>query len=491
MKFLSQPIQTNQLINRRKFLLNTTMGLGTAALSTLLNPVHTFGNPLKTGNQNGQGSLLGLPHFAPKAKRIIFLFQAGGPSQMDLFDYKPLLNQRQGEEIPNSIRKGQRVSGMTGAQGKYPLVGSLFSFKQYGESGTWVSNLMPHTAKIVDDLCFVHSMHTNAINHDPGITFLQTGSEQGGRPSFGSWISYGLGNSNENLPGFVVLLSRGNRIQTTLKSTLWSNGFLPSHHQGVQFRSGKDPVLYLNNPEGIAPQDRRRAIDFINKMNQLEQQSSKDQEIDAKIAQYEMAFRMQASVPEVMDISKEPSHILEMYGPEVHIPGSYAANCLLARRLAEQDVKFIQLYHMGWDHHFDLPSRLRDSARQTDQPSAALIQDLKQRGLLEDTLVIWGGEFGRTAFSQGTITVNNYGRDHHPRCFSIWMAGGGIQAGLNYGQTDDFGYNIISNPVHVHDLHATLLHLMGIDHERLTFKHQGRYYRLTDVHGQVVKDIFA
>jgi len=486
----SKVLEHFQQINRRNFLLKATMGLGSAALGSLLNPVNGL-------SQNPQGAsaadwrLPDLPHFAPKAKRIIFLFQAGGPSQMDLFDYKPLLNKMNGQDIPASVRGAQRVSGMTSSQGKFPLAGSLFSFKQFGESGAWMSELMPHTANVVDDLCFVHTMQTNAINHDPGVTFLQTGSEQTGRPSFGSWISYGLGNGNQNLPAFVVLLSRGNRIQTTLKSTLWSNGFLPSHHQGVQFRSGKNPVLYLNNPGGIDSGDRRRALDIINELNQAEQATSGDRAIDSKIAQYEMAYRMQTSVPEVMDISKEPQSVLDMYGPDVTTPGSFAANCLLARKLAEQDVKFIQLYHMGWDHHFDLPARLRDSCQQTDQPSAALIRDLKQRGLLEDTLVIWGGEFGRTAFSQGTLTVDNYGRDHHPRCFSIWMAGGGIKPGLSYGKTDDFGYNVISDPVHVHDLHATLMYQMGIDHERLTFKHQGRYYRLTDVHGKVVKDLLS
>jgi hypothetical protein len=401
-----------------------------------------------------------------------------------------MLDKLHGQEIPDSVRKGQRVSGMTASQGSYPLTRSIFEFQQHGRSGAWVSDLLPHTSKVVDDLCFIKTIHTNAINHDPGVTFMQTGSEQTGRPCFGSWVSYGLGSDNDNLPSFVVLLSRAPFIQIALKSTLWSHGFLPSHHQGVQFRSGQDPVLYLNNPDGIDRLSRREMLDAIRGINRYEQSSGDDPEIETQIAQYEMAYRMQASVPDVTNITDEPDHVLDMYGPDVSKPGTYAANCLMARRLAERGVKFIQLYHMGWDHHFNLPPRLRACCEQTDQPSAALIMDLKQRGLLDDTLVIWGGEFGRTSFSQG-LDMDNYGRDHHPRCFTIWMAGGGVKSGLSFGETDEFGYNIIKDPVHVHDLQATALHLLGIDHELLTYRHQGRRFRLTDVHGEVVKGILA
>ncbi len=476
----------NTLQSRRDFLTKSTMGLGTAALATLGWPISA------AANTNGQFSIAnGLPHHAAKAKRVIFLFQAGGPSQMDLFDYKPVLNKRNGEEIPDSVRGNQRVSGMTASQASFPLAGSVFNFRQYGQSGAWVSDLMPRTAEIVDELCFVKTMHTNAINHDPGITFFQTGSEQVGRPCWGAWMSYGLGSENDNLPAFVVMLSRHSRVQTTLKSTLWSNGFLPSQHQGIHFRSAKDPVLYLSNPSGIDQSGRRDALDFIKQMSELEQLRSLDPTIEGRIAQYEMAYRMQTSVPEITDLSAEPDYIFDLYGPDARHPGTFAANCLQARRLAEKGVRFIQLYHLGWDHHNDLPERLRATSRQTDQASAALIMDLKQRGMLEDTLVIWGGEFGRSAYSQGQLTVDNYGRDHHPRCFTIWMAGGGIRPGLSYGQTDDFGYNVVKDPVHVHDLHATALHLMGIDHERLTYKHQGRRYRLTDVHGHVVNELLT
>lgn len=460
-------------LNRRIFLEKSVTGLGSIALGSMLKP---FGKS---------------PGGVPKAKRVIFLFQAGGPSQMDLFDYKPTLDKWHKLEIPNSIRGDQRVSGMTAFQTRFPIAKSLFSFDQYGQSGAWVSDLLPYTSKVVDDICFIKSMNTNAINHDPGITFLQSGSEQRGRPCIGSWVSYGLGNSNSNLPAFVVLISRSHRIQTTLPSTLWSSGFLPSHHQGVQFRSAEDAVLYLSNPKGIDRKSRRQALDFINELNLQELAQSGDSEINAKIEQYEMAYRMQTSVPDALDISKEPDHVLDLYGPDVKVAGSYASNCLKARKLAENDVRFIQLYHMGWDHHNDLPERMRDLCKQTDQATAGLIQDLKQRGLLDDTLIVWGGEFGRTAFSQGSISEFNYGRDHHPRCFTMWMAGAGVKGGFSYGETDDFGYNIMKDPVHVHDLHATILHLMGFDHEKLTYRHQGRRYRLTDVHGLVVKDILA
>ncbi len=474
---------------RRDFLKKTTMGFGSMALASLLNPLDAVSrnNLNKFDPDNG---ILGAPHFIPKAKRVIYLFQSGGPSQLETFDYKPLLKKWHGEEIPDSIRGTQRNSGMVADQSTFPLVKSIYDFKQYGESGAWVSELFPHTAGVVDDLCIVKSMYTEAINHEPAVMFVQTGSQQGGRPSIGSWLSYGLGTDNKDLPGFVVLLSKGGPAQP-LTSTAWGNGFLPSHHQGVQFRSGKDPVLFLNNPSGIHKPDRRRALDYIKKMNEHQFSLWGDPEIESKINQYEMAYKMQTSVPEAVDISGEPEYIYEMYGDDSRVPGTFAANCLLARRLAERNVKFIQLYHMGWDHHGNLPNGIRSQALSTDQACAALIKDLKQRGLLEDTLVVWGGEFGRTSFSQGRLTKNNYGRDHHPGCFTMWMAGGGVKPGMVYGETDDFSYNVVKNGVHVHDFQATLLHLLGIDHERLTFKYQGRRFRLTDVHGHVVKDLLA
>jgi len=472
--------------SRRDFLTKTTLGLGAAALSSLLQPESLFG---KSGH--ALRDRLGNPHFTPRAKRVIYLFQSGGPSQMELFDYKPLLEKMNGEELPDSVRQGQRLTGMTAGQTSFPLAGSQFKFARRGKSGAWVSELIPHTAKVVDELCIIQSMYTEAINHDPAITFFQTGSQQPGRPCIGSWTSYGLGSDNKNLPTFCVLLSSSRSSPQPLYSRLWGNGFLDSVHQGVQFRSGKDPVLYLNNPPSIDMEDRGRQLKHLKRLHELQYEDLGDPEINSRIAQYEMAYRMQSSVPETMDIAKEPDYIYEMYGPESRIPGTYAANCLLARRLAERNVKFIQLYHQGWDQHGNLPRDIQRNTKSTDQPSAALILDLKQRGLLDDTLVIWGGEFGRTNYSQGKLTKTNYGRDHHPRCFSIWMAGAGVKKGLVYGETDAFGYNIIKNPVHVHDFQATLQHLQGLDHERLTFKHQGRRYRLTDVHGKVVKDILA
>jgi hypothetical protein len=410
---------------------------------------------------------------------------------MELFDYKPLLNERFGQELPESIRAGQRLTGMTSNQNSFPLAGSVFDFAQHGQSGAWISELMPHTAKIVDELCFVKSMHTEAINHDPAITFFQSGSQLSGRPSMGSWISYGLGSENKNLPDFSVLLSKGREGDQPLYAKLWGSGFLPSLHQGVQFRSGKDPVLYLNDPEGVSKASRRRMLDALKELHEMKYEQVLDTEINSRIAQYEMAYRMQASVPETMDISKEPDYIYDMYGPDSRIPGTFAANCLLARRLAEKDVKFIQLYHQGWDQHGGLPNGIRQQCRETEQPCYALLTDLKQRGLLEDTLVVWGGEFGRTKYSQGRLTADNYGRDHHPRCFSVWMAGAGVRGGTAYGATDEFGYNVVENGVHVHDFQATLLHLLGVDHERLTHRYQGRYFRLTDVHGRVVREILS
>lgn len=429
-------------------------------------------------------------HHEPKAKRIIYLFMAGGPSQLDLFDYKPLLNQMNGQDLPDSVRKGQRLTGMSAHQAHLPLAGSIFKFARHGKSGAWVSDLLPNTANVVDDLCIVRSLFTEAINHDPAITFFQTGSQLAGRPSMGSWLSYGLGSANENLPAFVVLISK-ERTEQGLYARLWGNGFLPSVHQGVQFRSGKEPVLYLANPDGVSAEGRRKMLDRLAELHELQQEREGDPEIAARVAQYEMAYRMQTSVPDVLDVSREPAAVLELYGPEAKQPGTFAANCLLARRLAERNVRFIQLYHPGWDHHGGLPNGIRRQAKDVDRACFGLLMDLKQRGLLNDTLVVWGGEFGRTNYSQGKLTATDYGRDHHPRCFTMWLAGAGVKAGLTYGATDDFGYNIAERPVHVHDMQATLLHLLGIDHEKLTYRFQGRYYRLTDVHGQVVSDLLS
>lgn len=474
--------------NRRHFLQKLGMGIGGLAVASMFDPFSSW-----TETRGSSLSGMGLPHFAPKAKRVVYLFQSGGPSQLELFDYKPLLNKLRGDDLPDSVRMGQRLTGMTSGQESFPLVGSNFTFKQYGESRAWVSNLMPYTAKIVDDLCFIKSMHTEAINHDPAITFFQTGSQQAGRPSIGSWMSYGLGSLNHNLPTFTVLLSRGTGrpFSQPLYSRLWGNGFLSSLHQGVQFRSGKDPVLYLKDPEGMTRMERRKMLDYINELNHKQEEEFGDPEINARIAQYEMAYRMQTSVPETMNIDDEPEHIIQMYGADCTIPGTYAANCLLARRLIERDVRFVQLYHMGWDQHENLPTQIEKQAKDVDQGTAALIMDLKQRGLLEDTLVIWGGEFGRTNYSQGTLTDVNYGRDHHPKCFTMFMAGGGVKPGFTFGETDDFGYNIVKDPVHVHDLQATMMHIMGIDHTKFTFKHQGRRFRLTDVSGHVVQDLLT
>lgn len=479
---------------RRHFLSRASLGLGTAALASLLDP---FSLPAggkqgaTTGAAREAGAVPGGPHVVPRVRRVIYLFQSGGPSQLDLFDYKPLLNRVNGEELPESVRGGQRLTGMTAYQRTLPVAGSVFAFAQHGESRAWVSELMPHTAAIADELCFIKTMHTEAINHDPAITFFQTGSQQAGRPCIGSWVSYGLGSFNENLPAFIVLLSRAREGDQPLYSRLWGSGFLPSQHQGVQFRRGRDPVLYLNDPDGLDRASRRRMLDVLRAMHEEQYARVMDPEIDARVAQYEMAYRMQTSVPEAMDLSGEPDSTFDLYGPESRIPGTFAANCLLARRLAERDVRFIQLYHQGWDQHGNLPADIQIMARSTDQPSAALVLDLKRRGLLDDTLVIWGGEFGRTTYSQGKLTADNYGRDHHPRCFTIWMAGGGVKKGFSYGETDEFGYNIVRDPVHVHDFQATLLHLLGVDHEQLTFRNQGRRYRLTDVSGTVVKAVLA
>ena len=470
-------------INRRRFLSRVSLGLGSVALGSLLIP------DLFKGNME-ESVMTGLPHFAPRAKRIIYLFQNGAPSQLDLFDYKPLLQKMQGEELPASIRQGQRLTGMTADQAKFPLAGTAFKFDQYGQSRAWLSELLPYTSRVVDDLCFIKSMYTEAINHDPALTFFQTGAQQGNRPSMGSWLSYGLGSENKNLPSFCVLLSKGKGNGQGVYSKLWSNGFLDSIYQGVQFSSGENPVLYLNDPESMSRQDRRKMIDKIAELNDVSLKEFGDPEISTKIQQYEMAYRMQTVVPEITDMSKEPEDTVKLYGPECLVPGTFAANCLLARKLSENGVRFVQLYHQGWDGHGNLPGEIRGQCKDADQASAALITDLKQRGLLDETLVIWGGEFGRTNYCQGALSRDNYGRDHHPRCFTIWMAGGGVRPGV-YGETDDFGYNITKNPVHVHDLHATVLYLMGLDHEKLTFKNQGRRYRLTDVAGKVVNGLIA
>jgi hypothetical protein len=482
-------------MNRRHFLAKGSLGLGGVALGSLLVPRLFGGSGEEVSGEGADALLRGVlrtPHIAPKAKRVIYLFQSGGPSQLELFDYKPLLRERNGEELPAEVRMGQRLTGMTSGQDSKPLAGSQFEFRQAGTEGIWISELLPYTAEIVDKLCIVKSMFTEAINHDPAITFFQTGSEQPGRPSIGSWLSYGLGSMNENLPSFCVLLSRGTGRPNgqPLYSRLWGNGFLHSLHQGVQFRSGEDPVLYLNDPPGTDRESRRRWLDRLNALNRRKLAETQDPEITSRIAQYEMAYRMQTSVPETMDISREPEWVYRMYGPDSATPGTYAANCVLARRLIEQDVRFVQLYHMGWDQHDNLPDHIRKQAKDVDQASAALVMDLEQRGLLDDTLVIWGGEFGRTNYSQGELTRTNYGRDHHPRCFTVWMAGGGVKPGV-YGETGPFGYNIVRDPVHVHDFQATLLHLLGIDHERLTYRTQGRRFRLTDVHGRVVQDLLA
>ncbi|MFN3323853.1 MAG: DUF1501 domain-containing protein [Bryobacteraceae bacterium] len=473
------------LLTRRHFFSRTSTGIGAAALASLLS------EDLRGADASAVGGLPGLPHFPPKAKRVIYLFQSGGPSQMDMFDYKPKLAEMRGDELPDSIRMGQRLTGMTATQSSFPVAPSLFKFARHGESGAWVSELLPNTAKVVDDLCFIKSMHTEAINHDPGITFFQTGAQLAGRPSIGAWLSYGLGSENKDLPAFVVLVSQGtgNLGDQPLYDRLWGSGFLPTRYQGVKFRSGSDPVLHLNNPPGMSEPGRRRFLDDLAKLNELKLQEFGDPEISTRIAQYEMAYRMQSSVPELVDLSKEPDRVFEMYGPEARKPGTFAANCLLARRLAERGVRFIQLFHRGWDQHAKLPSQIRNQCRDTDHGCAGLIQDLKERGLLEDTLVVWGGEFGRTVYCQGKLTADDYGRDHHPRCFTMWLAGAGIRPGMTLGETDDYCYNIVSDPVHVHDLHATILHTLGIDHTRLTFKFQGRHFRLTDVHGKVVKKV--
>lgn len=461
-------------LNRRAFLANGGFSLGGAALASMLGP--------RACAESG---------IAPKAKRVIYLFMHGGPSQIDLFDYKPKLRELHGQELPASVRGTQRLTGMTSGQSSLPVTASLFDFKQHGKSGAWVSELLPETGGIADELCIIRSLHTEAINHDPAVTLLQTGHQQPGRPSFGAWLSYGLGSENQNLPTFVVLLSRGSaaRPADPLYARLWGSGFLPSNHQGVALRSSGDPVLYLSNPSGLSRDARRLQLETVAALNREALGREVDPEIETRIGQYEMAFRMQSSVPDLIDLSGETEATLEAYGPQVKKKGSFAANCLLARRMAERGVRFIQLYHRGWDQHYNLPSDIRLQAGDIDRPCAALIRDLKQRGLLDETLVIWGGEFGRTTYSQGKLEATNYGRDHHGRCFTVWMAGGGVKAGTTYGETDEFSYNVAKDPVHVHDLNATVLYQLGIDHKQLTFSTQGRDYRLTDVGGEVVRGV--
>jgi hypothetical protein len=469
--------------SRRQFISRAGVGLGTAAIGSLLQAEARATSKAVPG-------LPGLPHFAPKAKRAVFLFMSGAPSQLETFDYKPELRKRFGQDLPESIRKGQRLTAMSAAQSKFPLAPSKYNFSRAGKSGTWVSELLPHTAKIVDELAIIRSMHTEAINHDPAITFISSGSQLPGRPSLGAWLSYGLGSENENLPSFVVLKSIS-KMDQPIFSRLWGSGFLPSRHQGVALRSSGDPVLYLSNPEGVDSASRRRALDALGSLNQGHFDQVGDPEIQTRIAQYEMAFRMQSSVPDLCDLSGETEATLALYGPDVKKPGTFAYNCLLTRRMMERGVRFVELFHRGWDLHDKLPTLMPAQCRDIDHATAGFITDLKQRGLLDDTLVIWGGEFGRTAYCQGQLTNDDYGRDHHPRCFTMWMAGGGIKGGVNLGQTDPFSYNIEIDPVHVHDLNATILHCLGIDHERLTYRYQGRDFRLTDVHGKVVKAILA
>ena len=478
--------------SRRHFLGASALGLGALALNDILAPRNAQAAHDAFAAQSSS-PLLSATHFPARAKRVIYLHMEGAPSQLDLYDYKPQLDARFNEELPASIRNGQRITTMTSGQSRFPVAPTKFRFDRHAnnEDGVYLSELLPHTGSVAKELCFINSMHTQAINHEPGITFFQTGSEQPGRPSFGSWMSYGLGSMNSNLPSFVVMITQGIGNMQALSARFWGSGFLPSEHQGCRLRSGRDPVLYLRDPDGVSREDRRRMLDLVGQLNEEEFAESLDPEVRARVAQHEMAYRMQMSVPELTDFSTEDAATLEMYGPDVHKPGSFAANCLLARRLAERDVRFIQLYMRGWDQHGNLPGELSAQAKAVDQAQAALVTDLKRRGLLDDTLVLWAGEFGRTVYSQGQLSRENYGRDHHPRCFSVWAAGGGIKPGVSWGKTDDFSYNIVENPVEVHDLHATLLHLLGLDHKRIVYRAQGRDYRLTDVKGEVVRGIMA
>jgi hypothetical protein len=477
------------MMTRRQAFSQAAGGIGAAALASLIEPELSA-----DASTDRTGGPLGLPHFAPKARRVIYLFQSGGPSQIDLFDYKPKLKGWHGSELPDSVRRGQRVTEMTHEQESFPCASSIFRFQQQGECGAWLSEVLPHTASIVDDVAIVRSVNTEAINHDPAITFINTGTQQLGNPSMGSWLSYGLGNESRDLPAYIVLISQGSGLLggQPLFSRLWSSGFLPSNHQGVRFRSGNDPVLYLSDPPGLDQASRRAMLDGLAELNRIKAESYGDPEIRTRIAQYEMAFRMQASVPKLMDLSHEPKSVFDRYGPNSRTPGTYAANCLLARRLAERGVRFIQLFHRGWDQHGNLPNQIRGQCADVDQASAALIKDLKTRGMLDETLVVWGGEFGRTVYAQGKLTKDSYGRDHHGRCYTIWMAGGGVKGGVQHGQTDDYCYNVVEDAVHIRDLNATILHCLGIDHEKMTFRFQGLDHRLTGVESaKVVKQILA
>ncbi|MBT7213753.1 MAG: DUF1501 domain-containing protein [Verrucomicrobia bacterium] len=479
------------LETRRQFLLRTGNGIGAAALSTMLNP-SLIGSAMGEGMQQ-YGGLPSIPHFPGKAKRVIYMFMAGGPSHIDLFDYKPIQRKLHGTELPDSVRQDQRLTGMSSGQKSFPCVAPMFEFGQYGEHQTWVNkDLLPHTAGVVDKITIMKSLHTEAVNHDPAITFINTGAQQQGKPSMGAWLSYGMGSVNENMPGYVVMISRGRGQLQALYDRLWGSGFLPAKHQGVKLRSAGEPVLYLKNPKGFDREARRGQLDSLEQLNELNYDKFADPEIQARISQYELAFRMQSEVPGLMDIEGEPDHVKELYGPQTDKPGSFARNCLLARRMAEKGVRYIQLFHRGWDQHGALPSKIRQQCEDIDQPAAALIKDLDQRGMLEDTLVVFGGEFGRTIYSQGKLTKDNHGRDHHGRCFSMWMAGAGVKRGFEYGKTDDHSYNIVETPVHIRDMNATILHQLGIDHNKLTFKYQGLDQRLTGVEeAHVVKDILA
>ncbi len=478
--------------SRRYFLDRMATGLGSLGLASLLNE-SLFGADPNAQPRNAIGGLTSLPHYRPKAQRVIYLFQSGGPAQMDLYDYKPELKDKRGQEVPRSVYPDERKTTMTSAQASFPVAPSAFRFKQCGESGTRLSEVLPHLGEMADDLCVVRSVYTEAINHDPAATLMQTGSIIPGRPSIGSWLGYGLGSVNHDLPAFVAMTSRGTGKPggQPLYDRLWGSGFLPSRYQGVKFRNQGDPVLDISNPQGVSQDTRRRMLDRLARLNQLKLAEIGDPEIETRIAQYELAYRMQMSIPDLLDLSDEPQHVLDMYGKDVTRPGTYAFNCLIARRLAERGVRFVQTFHQGWDHHGNLPKAMRGQCRDVDQPSAALIRDLKQRGMFDDTIVVWGGEFGRTIYSQGPLRPGNYGRDHHPSCLSVWLAGGGIRGGMTYGKTDDYSVNVAEHGVHVHDLHATILHLLGIDHERMTYKFQGRDFRLTDVHGKVVAPIVA
>ena len=476
---------------RRQFFGKSALGLGTAALSTLMGPSISesiAGEPSK--------SILKSPHNPPKAKRAIYLFMSGAPSQLDLFDYKPEMVDWFDKELPESVRQGQRLTTMTSGQSRFPIAPSVYKFKKYdnGTDGAWVSELLPYHSTMVSDLAIINTVHTEAINHDPAITYICTGDQLPGKPSLGSWLSYGLGSDNEDLPAFVVMNATwtGRKSAQALYNRLWGSGFLPSQHQGVLLRSSGDPVLFLSNPDGVKPQTRKEMLTALNQLNRKNYQEVGDPEIHARISQYEMAFRMQTSVPELTDFSSEPDYILDMYGPDVHKPGTFAYCCLMARRLAERGVRFSQIFHRGWDQHGNVTGDLPNQARDIDQPATALIQDLKQRGMLDDTLVVWGGEFGRTIYCQGSLTRKNYGRDHHPKCYTVWMAGAGVKPGIVYGETDDFSYNIVRDPVHIHQLNATILDQLGVDHRLLSVKFQGLDHRLTGVEeAKVIDDILA